>query len=214
MHDYGDSRTLTDVRSFASKTSQNLRMEGERYITYGTTTKKFRGGPNAKRGTYRQTVASFTRTTGATRTRGGRGAVAVVGASSRRGNSTMARARGGSRGAAVRGVSRGAAARGRQGAQTTRGGTTRGRSVASFSQTNTLAEATRVANSLGLRGCFGCNSMGHVWEPQFRSCNGGCPFCKKTFTRNESRHFSVLCRKMPKDKAERIKMLKEASSRK
>ena len=211
MHDYGDSRTLTDVRSFASKTSQNLRMEGERYITYGTTAKKFRGGQSAKRGTYRQTVSSFTRTAGATRgrggrgPRGGRGAVAVAGVSSRRGISTPTRARGGFRGAATRG---------RPGAPTTRGAVTRGKSVASFNQTNTLAEATRVANSLGLRGCFGCSAMGHVWEPQFRTCNGGCPFCKKTFTRNETRHFSVLCRKMPKDKAERIKMLKEASSRK
>ena len=133
-----------------------------------------------------------------------RGVAAAAGLT-RRGNSGAARGRG---------MTRGAATRGRAGAMVARGAAGRGRSVASYSQNNTPAEAARVANSLGLRGCFACGAMGHSFEPFFRSCVGFCPWCRKTFSRNETRHFSSLCRKMPKDKAERVKVLKEVFSKK
>ena len=111
-------------------------------------------------------------------------------------------------------MSRGAAMRGRASTTGTRGAATRGRNVSSFSQNNTQAEAAKAANTYGLRGCYACGAMGHTFEPHFRSCVNFCPYCKKTFNRNESRHFSSLCRKMPKDKAERVKLLKEAFSKK
>ena len=211
MHDYGDDRTLSAIRSFASKTSQNLRMEGERSVTQPTTTTKYRGTPNFRRGSFRGTgtISAFNRTTGAVRGRGagrsqGRGA-AAAGGFTRRGTSVPFRGRA---------MSRGAATRGRASTTGTRGAATRGRNVSSFSQNNTQAEAAKAANTYGLRGCYACGAMGHTFEPHFRSCVNFCPYCKKTFNRNESRHFSSLCRKMPKDKAERVKLLKEAFSKK
>ena len=209
MHDYGDNRTLSSIRAFASKTAQNLRMEGERSVSLPPRTTKFRGS-SFKRGATRSSSSISAFGAGAARGRGagrgyrGRGAAAVVG-TMRRGNSMPARGRG---------IPRGTAPRGRAGAAATRGNSTRGRNVSSFSQNNTQAEAARMANLYGLRGCYACGAMGHAFEPHFRSCVNFCPYCKKTFTRNEARHFSSLCRKIPKEKAERVKLLKEAFSKK
>ena len=208
MHDYGDNRTLSHIRSFASKSAQNLKMEGERSVIQAPKTTKFRGA-SSRGSTFRSnSIAAFgagaSRGRGAGRGTRGRGAVAAVGFN-RRGSSMPARGRG---------ISRGSAPRGRAGAAATRGGTSKGRNVASFSQNNTQAEAARMANVYGLRGCYACGSFGHTFENHFRTCVNFCPYCKKTFNRNEARHFSTLCRKIPKEKSERVKLLKEAFSKK
>ena len=212
MHDYGPDRSLLSVRNYASRTVQNIAMEGERSFANQSqrqSTKKTGRG----RGFNRQSIATLNRNSSAGRGRGAkhpstsRGRGVQAGAAARRGNPgnpTTSRGRIGGRGGTTRG--RGTAGPSRPGA--------RGKGIASFNHSTSLNEAAKAANAAGLRGCLGCLRTSHLYEDFFKFCPDTCVFCKKVFTRNDSRHFAPLCRKMPKDKAERMKILREAGKSK
>ena len=152
--------------------------------------------------------------------RGGRSRSAARGGAKNKGRSASAPGRSASRGTS-RGRSRSAnrgrsssrarsassgGGRARSSSADNRRSATPGARVNALDSTSKREEAIQVARRLKLKGCIGCAGS-HRYQSFFRDCHRNCPFCKKTFTRNDNRHLSMLCRSMPKEKSDILKMI-------
>ena len=216
-------------KSFYNKSSGNRTGNGygrqQRSFSQGRGRGRGRGGFRGRgRGASNNTIASI-RAAPSGNPRGRSKSYARAGARGGRGakRSSSAPGRSASRGNANRGRSRsanrgGSNSRGRSSNTSTNRGRTRSSSagnrraatphakIAALDSTSKREEALQVARRLKLKGCVGCAGA-HKYFSFFRDCHGDCPFCKKTFTRNDNRHLAMLCRSMPKEKSEILKKI-------
>ena len=76
-----------------------------------------------------------------------------------------------------------------------------------------INDAIQESKNIGLPNCIGCGSRQHRYSEYFSECDSQCPFCHKSFKKDDIRHFAIKCNKRPEEKEKCIEMLQAMEKR-
>ena len=76
-----------------------------------------------------------------------------------------------------------------------------------------INDAIAESKKLGLPNCIGCGSRSHRYSEFFVGCDSQCPYCGKSFKKEDTRHFSIKCNKRPEEREKCIEILQAMEKR-